>query len=142
MLIFQHRLEGYDGPSQWQLPLTAEERRRSRYRFDKAGFPPCFFQLPRGIYLQAGDYLQADSGEILQILAAPEALLHVTSDHPLILLKAAYHLGNRHASLEVNQDYLRLAPDPVLEELLATLTVKVATITAPFFPERGAFHHH
>ena len=142
MLIFQQRLEGHPGSPQWQLPLTAEERRRSRYRFDKAGFPPLFFQLPRGTYLQADDYLQADSGEILQILAAPEALLHVTSDHPLALLKAAYHLGNRHVSLEVNQNYLRLAPDPVLADLLATLDVKVDTITAPFFPERGAFHHH
>ena len=142
MLIFQHRLEGYKGSPHWQLPLTAEERHRSRYRFDKEGFPPLFFQLPRGTFLQAKDYLQADSGEILQILAASETLLHVSSDDPLNLLKAAYHLGNRHVSLEVNQDYLRLAPDPVLEDMLATLNVTVETITEPFFPERGAFHAH
>jgi urease accessory protein len=142
MLIFQHRLEGYQGSPHWQLPLTAEERHRSRYRFDKEGFPPLFFQLPRGTFLQAGDYLQADSGEILQILAAPEPLLHISSDDPLTLLKAAYHLGNRHVSLEVNPHYLRLAPDPVLEDLLATLDVTIETITEPFFPERGAFHAH
>jgi len=142
MLIFQHRLEHYQGSPHWQLPLTAEERHRSRYRFDKEGVPPLFFQFPRGTFLQAGDYLQADSGDILQILAAPEPLLHVSSDDPLILLKAAYHLGNRHVSLEVNQDYLRLAPDPVLGDLLASLNAKVETITAPFFPERGAFHGH
>jgi urease accessory protein len=142
MLIFQHRLEQTTASPQWQLPLTAEERRRSRYRFDKAGFPPLFFQLPRGTHLNPGDYLQADSGEILEILAATETLLHVSSDDPLALLKAAYHLGNRHVSLEVTQDYLRLAPDPVLEDMLATLPVTVETITAPFFPERGAFHHH
>ncbi|MEB3248323.1 MAG: urease accessory protein UreE [Merismopediaceae bacterium] len=142
MLIFQHRLDPCPDLPQWQLPLTAEERRRSRYRFDKAGFPPLFFQLPRGTILNADDYLQADSGEILQILAAPEALLQVSSDDPLALLKAAYHLGNRHVSLEVQRDYLRLATDPVLEDLLATLNVTVETITAPFFPESGAFHSH
>ncbi|MFM1843176.1 MAG: Urease accessory protein UreE [Cyanobacteriota bacterium] len=142
MLIFSHRLNDCPEPPQWQLPLTAEERRRSRYRFDKAEFPSLFFQLPRGTVLNPGDYLQADSGEILQILAAPEILLHVTSDDPLALLKAAYHLGNRHVSLEVQRNYLRLATDPVLEDLLATLNVTVETISEPFFPERGAFHSH
>ncbi|MEY2984383.1 MAG: Urease accessory protein UreE [Cyanobacteriota bacterium] len=142
MLIFQHRLEHDAGIPQWRLSLTAEERCRSRHRFDKEGVPPLFFQLPRGTVLNPGDYLQARSGEILQILAAPEDLLHVSSDNPLDLLKAAYHLGNRHVSLEVSQHYLRLAPDPVLEALLATLNVTVVTVTEPFFPEPGAFHRH
>lgn len=142
MLIFQRRLDQEPGRPHWQLPLTAEERQRSRYRFDKPGVPPLFFQFPRGTFLRAGDYLQADSGEILQILAAPEPLLEVRCDDPLTLLKAAYHLGNRHVPLEVAPDYLRLAPDPVLVEMLTNLNARVEPLTAPFFPERGAFHGH
>lgn len=142
MLIFQHRLDAFKGHPDWQLPLTAEERQRSRYRFDKGDLPTIFLQLPRGTVLTANDYLQADSGEILQILAAPEPLFHVSSDNPLTLLRTAYHLGNRHVALEIHEQYLRLAPDPVLATLLTTLDVTVETITAPFFPERGAFHAH
>ncbi|QUS61228.1 urease accessory protein UreE [Synechocystis sp. PCC 7339] len=142
MVIFDHRLEKVPDTATWELPLTAEERSRTRYRFDKPGFPSLFIQLPRGSFLHPGDYLGSPTGETLAILAATEPLLHVTSGDRLILLKSAYHLGNRHVPLEVNLDYLRLAPDPVLADMLRGLGVSVAEITAPFFPERGAFHGH
>jgi urease accessory protein len=142
MEIFEWRLENFTGEATWQLPLTAEERSRSRYRFDKTGLPTLFLQLPRGTFLQPGDHLQSQSGKILKILAAPEPLLEVTSSDLLSLLKTAYHLGNRHVPLEVTLNYLRLAPDPVLAEMLKGLGVKVEEVNAPFFPERGAFHSH
>lgn len=142
MVIFEQRLANFRGQATWQLSLTAEERHRSRHRFDKPGLPTFFLQLPRGTFLQPGDFLQGQAGEILEILAAPEPLCHVTSGDRLGLLKAAYHLGNRHVPLEVTPDYLRLAPDPVLLGLLGELKVAVEQIEAPFFPERGAFHRH
>jgi urease accessory protein len=142
MVIFDHRLETVPDATTWDLPLTAEERGRTRYRFDKPGFPSLFIQLPRGSFLHPGDCLGSPTGETITILAADEPLLHLTSGDRLILLKAAYHLGNRHVPLEVNLDYLRLAPDPVLADMLRGLGVRVAEITAPFFPERGAFHSH
>jgi urease accessory protein len=142
MVIFDHRLEKAPDIITWELSLTAEERSRTRYRFDKPGFPSLFIQLPRGSFLHPGDCLGSSTGETLAILAADEPLLHVTSGDRLTLLRAAYHLGNRHVSLEVNLDYLRLAPDPVLADMLRGLGVNVEEITAPFFPERGAFHHH
>ncbi|AIE75831.1 MULTISPECIES: urease accessory protein UreE [unclassified Synechocystis] len=142
MVIFDHRLETTSETATWQLPLTAEERSRTRYRFDKPGFPSLFIQLPRGTFLCPGDYLGSPTGETLAILAAEESLFHVTSGDRLTLLQAAYHLGNRHVPLEINLDYLRLAPDPVLGEMLRGLGLTVTEITAPFFPERGAFHSH
>ncbi|MBE9239870.1 urease accessory protein UreE [Synechocystis salina] len=142
MVIFDRRLEKVPDATTWEIPLTAEERSRTRYRFDKLGFPALFIQLPRGSFLHPGDCLGSPTGETLAILAAAEPLLHVTSGDRLTLLKAAYHLGNRHVPLEVNLDYLRLAPDPVLADMLGSLGVNVEEITAPFFPERGAFHHH
>lgn len=142
MVIFDHRLETVPDATTWELPLTAEERGRTRYRFDKPGFPSLFIQLSRGSFLRPGDCLGSPTGETITILAADEPLLHVTSGDRLTLLKAAYHLGNRHVPLEVNLDYLRLAPDPVLADMLRGLGVGVTEITAPFFPERGAFHSH
>jgi urease accessory protein len=92
--------------------------------------------------VQAGDYLNAETGEIVQITAQPEPVLTVTAPDPTTLLRAAYHLGNRHVPLEVTADYLRFSPDPVLAQMLDHLGVTVTAETAPFYPEAGAYHHH
>jgi len=82
----------------------------------------------------------------VQVEAAAEELLRVRSDDPMTLLRAAYHLGNRHVALELGPGELRLLRDPVLSTLLHGLGVSVDTITVPFRPEGGAYgsngHHH
>jgi urease accessory protein len=65
----------------------------------------------------------------------------VTASNPLHLLRAAYHLGNRHVPLEVTAEYLRLSPDPVLADLLQQLGLTVRLQTLPFQPETGAYGH-
>lgn len=150
------------------LALTAEERTRSRYRYTipkdvtepdvgTKGAPTkgapnrgsvnelfdIYLELPRGTTLQDGDCIGGEGhSQVLQIIARPEPVITVrTTDQPW-LLRAAYHLGNRHVALEVGTDYLRLLPDPVLESMLAHFEVTVTTETAPFQPESGAYGHH
>lgn len=122
------------------LSLTAEERTRSRYRFETSE-GALYLRLPRGPVLRDRDLLQSDDGVIVQIIAKPEPVLTVTSPHPHNLLRAAYHLGNRHVSLEITPDYLRLSPDPVLKGMLEQLGVKVQEEVVPFQPEIGAYGH-
>ncbi|WP_310488402.1 urease accessory protein UreE, partial [Chamaesiphon sp. VAR_69_metabat_338] len=89
------------------LSLTAEERTRSRHSFIAADNTSVHLQLPRGTILQHGDLLASATGETLvQITAKPEQVLTLTSDDTLKLLRAAYHLGNRHVSLEISPMYL------------------------------------
>lgn len=127
-----------------ELSLTAEERTRSRYRHTLDTGETIFLQLPRGTVLHDGDVLQAkDSETRLRILAKPESVLTVKAEQPGVLLRAAYHLGNRHVPLEVAPNYLRLTPDPVLKSMLTDqLDVHVTEEIAPFCPESGAYHHH
>jgi len=125
------------------LSLTAEERTRTRYRFETPEGQGLYLRLPRGTILNDGDLLQSETGEVVvQIAAKPEPVLTVTSPHPLNLLRAAYHLGNRHVPLEVTPHYLRLSPDSVLQGMLNQLDVDVKPEIAPFHPEIGAYHHH
>jgi urease accessory protein len=126
------------------LALTAEERGRSRpLSPETLEGQPLQFQLPRGTILQDGDLLQDEAGEIwVRIIAKPEPVLTVTSDDALTLLRAAYHLGNRHVALEVGWNYLRLEPDPVLEKMLEQLGAIVQEDMVPFQPEAGAYHRH
>jgi urease accessory protein len=58
---------------------------------------------------------------------------------PLDLLRAAYHLGNRHVQLEVQPDHLHLEPDHVLADMLRHMHLIVTEELAPFEPEGGAY---
>jgi urease accessory protein len=140
MLTFSQRLDPPLPKIDFTLALTAAQRTRSRYRFELDG-QPIFLRLPRGTVLRDGDGLQATTGEILQITAKPEPVFTVTAGDFLTLLQAAYHLGNRHVSLEIAPTYLRLTPDPVLKVMLQQLGVTVIQETVPFHPESGAYHH-
>lgn len=124
------------------LPLTAEERTRSRHRFETADGQPVYLHLPRGTVLQDGDLLQSDDGTIVRVLAKPEPVFTVTAPSALQLLQAAYHLGNRHVPLEVTPAYLRLSPDPVLRDLLHHRGLAITEETQPFHPEIGAYGGH
>ncbi len=124
------------------LPLTAEDRTRSRHHFETADGQLVYLQLPRGTVLRDGDWLQADDGAIVRVIAKPEPVLTVTAQTPLALLQAAYHLGNRHVSLEIAPTYLRLSPDPVLRDLLLHRGLHVDEDIQPFHPESGAYGQH
>jgi urease accessory protein len=125
------------------LSLTAEERTRSRHHFITEDETPVYLQLPRGTTLQDGDLISSDRGDFLvRVAAKPEPVLTVTSGDSLNLLRAAYHLGNRHVSLEITPTYLRLTPDSVLEGMLTQLGLQVVAEIAPFCPQGGAYSHH
>lgn len=124
------------------LSLTAEERTRSNYRFETEAGEVLLLRLPRGTVLRDRDLLQSENGILVRVIAKPEPVLTVTAKNPLELLKAAYHLGNRHVALEITPQYLRLSPDSVLQTMLERLGLQVTAETIPFEPEIGAYGHH
>ncbi|RVT49397.1 urease accessory protein UreE [Rubrivivax albus] len=99
--------------------------------------------LPRGQVLRGGDALVAEDGSLVRVLAAPQPVLVVRhcAEHgsPFDLLRAAYHLGNRHVSLELQADHLKLEPDPVLADMLRGMHLIVEEAEAAFEPEAGAY---
>ncbi len=76
-------------------------------------------------------------------MAKPQPVLVVRhcTEHgsPFDLLRAAYHLGNRHVQLELQTDRLQLEPDHVLADLLRQMHLIVSEAQAPFEPESGAY---
>ncbi|MFB2893133.1 urease accessory protein UreE [Aerosakkonemataceae cyanobacterium BLCC-F50] len=124
------------------LSLTAEERTRSNYRFETQAGLVLLLRLPRGIVLRDRDLLQSENGILVRVIAKPEPVLTVTAKNPLELLRAAYHLGNRHVALEITPTYLRLSADSVLQAMLEHLGLEVTPEIKPFEPEMGAYGHH
>jgi urease accessory protein len=71
----------------------------------------------------------------------PEPVITVKANTELELIRAAYHLGNRHVPLEITSTYLRLSPDSVLESMLVKMGLEILEEIAPFYPEKGAYGH-
>lgn len=125
------------------LALTAEERTRSRHRFETEDGRVVFLRLPRGTVLRDGDILEDETQEnLIRVVAKPEPVLTVVAPTPLLLMRAAYHLGNRHVPVEITSSYLRLSPDPVLRTMLEHMGLDVTAEMLPFQPELGAYGHH
>ncbi|MDX2100736.1 MAG: urease accessory protein UreE [Leptolyngbyaceae cyanobacterium bins.59] len=128
------------------LPLTADDRIQSRQNLTLPNGQLVALRLPRGTTLRDGDLLRTEatsssehSGILVRVIAKPEPVLTVTAHSPFELLRAAYHLGNRHVPLEIQPTYLRLSPDPVLKAMLEQLGLHILEETQPFQPETGAY---
>jgi urease accessory protein len=124
-----------------RLMLAYEERQKSRLRAKLESGEEVALVLPRGNVLRGGDVVKATDGRVIEIVSAPEKLLHIESSS---LAKVAYHLGNRHVPVQVGEGFLRIAEDHVLEDMLRGLGARVSHVEAPFEPEAGAYggHHH
>lgn len=125
------------------LSLTAEERTRSRHHWQIEDGQAVLLRLPRGTVLRDGDILVDETtGSLVRITAKPEPVLTVVAKNTIDLLKAAYHLGNRHVAVEITPSYLRLSPDPILQAMLEQMGVEIKEEISPFQPEVGAYGHH
>lgn len=143
MIIFtQFVLEKEHQQVTVNLALTAEQRTKTRQYIETLEGEIYYLRLPRGTVLNPGDLLTSDAQEVsAKVIAKPEPIITVRANHSLDLLKAAYHLGNRHVQLEIHSDYLRFSPDPVLSSMLVHQGLTIQEEIAPFYPERGAYGH-
>ncbi len=140
-----HTLTGAQLEGAPRLVLPFAERSKSRLRATLPDGEELAIFLPRGTVLRGGDVLLTTEGRAILVEAAPEAVLQVEASDPLALLRAAYHLGNRHIPVEIGRDHLRLELDPVLADMLARLDVHARRADLPFEPEAGAYgggHRH
>ncbi len=126
-----------------RVELDWDVRQKSRFdATDSQGRALGVF-LPRGTLVRGGDVLVAEDGSMIVVTAAPQAVMVVTActEHgaPFDLLRAAYHLGNRHVQLELKPDHLKLEPDHVLADMLRQMHLIVRDAKEAFEPEGGAY---
>ncbi|WP_455280258.1 urease accessory protein UreE [Cupriavidus necator] len=128
-----------------KLVLPFAERSKSRLRAVLDNGEEAALFLPRGTVLRGGDLLVAEDGTFVEVQAAAETVLEVRAEDAHALMRAAYHLGNRHTPVEIGCDYLRLEYDAVLADMLQRLGVRAERAELPFEPEAGAYgggHKH
>ena len=128
-------------PADVRLELPFQLRSKSRLRTALVSGEEVGLFLERGSVLRGGELLLADDGRVVEVVAADETVSVVRSDDPQQLMRAAYHLGNRHVALQVGAGWLRYLHDHVLDELVRGLGLAVSVEDAPFEPEAGAYGH-
>ena len=125
------------------VELDWDVRQKSRFdATDSQGRSLGVF-LSRGTVVRGGDVLVADDGSFIRVIAAPQAVLKIThcTQHgtPYDLIRAAYHLGNRHVPIELKPDHLKIEPDHVLADMLRAMHLIVHAVDESFEPENGAY---
>jgi urease accessory protein len=144
MRIARSRAADPAAPAADELVLTFEQRSRSRLHALLASGEPIGLVLPRGSLLRDGDRLATDDGRVIAVRAADEEVIEAHCDDPYQLVRVAYHLGNRHAAVQIGAGFVRFAADPVLGTLCERLGARLVRRQSPFEPEAGAYaggHH-
>jgi urease accessory protein len=125
------------------LELDWDVRQKSRFEAADSNGRALGVVLPRGSVARGGDVLVVEDGSLIRVIAAAQPVLVVRhcTEHgtPFDLLRAAYHLGNRHVQLELKPDHLKLEPDHVLAGMLRQMHLIVTEESVPFEPEAGAY---
>ncbi|MCK4081471.1 MULTISPECIES: urease accessory protein UreE [Acinetobacter] len=143
MKIYTQRLETIHHNSSFEIvELTFDTRQKSRFRATLNSGIDIGADLPRTGILRSGSFIATEQGDILRIDAKPESLMQVIAQSDFDLVKAAYHLGNRHVPLMLTPSALYFEPDHVLAEMVTGLGLTVSEIEHPFEPESGAYAQH
>jgi urease accessory protein len=132
------------------LALDWDLRQKSRFDATTSEGRTVGVFLTRGAVIRGGDVLITTAGSFIRVLAAPQPVLRITActahghghahDHGAFdLMRAAYHLGNRHVPIELKPDHLKIEPDHVLADMLRAMHLAVAQVSAAFEPESGAY---
>src|SRR3954471_18987483 len=125
------------------VELDWDVRQKSRFEATDSQGRTLGVFLPRGTSVRGGDVLVAEDGSLVRVIAAPQPVLKITHcpEHgsPFDLLRAAYHLGNRHVPIELKPQHLKIEPDHVLADLLRAMHLIVREANEAFEPEGGAY---
>lgn len=134
------------------IELDWDVRQKSRFDATASNGKTVGVFLPRGTVVRGGDVLITQDGSLLRVVAAPQPVLRITActdhhhghthDAAFDLMRAAYHLGNRHVPIELQPDHLKIEPDHVLADMLRAMHLTVVETSEPFEPEGGAYGAH
>jgi urease accessory protein len=132
----------WSGEAADHITLDHNARHRRRWYYTADHGTAFLLDLPRAQVLGHGDALQLLDGRLVEVLAAPEALVEVTAQDPVAMIRLAWHIGNRHLPAELHPHAIRLRDDHVINAMLEGLGATVTKIEAPFTPEGGAYSGH
>jgi urease accessory protein len=119
-----------------------DDRHRRRKMYLTEGGGAFLLDLPEAQVMRDGDGLALEGGGFVRVKAAAEDLVAVSAATPALLLRLAWHLGNRHLPAQLAGDRILIRHDHVIIRMLEGLGATLEKIRAPFDPEGGAYGEH
>jgi urease accessory protein len=124
-----------------RVVLDHEARHKRRAALKGEGGLDFLLDLEKAAVLDDGDALKLEDGRLVQVKAAPQRLVEITTAGPERLLRLAWHIGNRHTPAEISDGAIYIEEDHVLVEMVRGLGAATKIVERPFRPERGAYDH-
>jgi urease accessory protein len=121
--------------------LDHEGRHRRRVALKGEGGLDFLLDLDKAAALADGDAVRLEDGRLVEVRAAPQALIEIRAENPLRLMRVAWHIGNRHTPAEIGADAIWIEDDHVLAEMVRGQGCTATPVRRPFRPERGAYEH-
>jgi urease accessory protein len=121
--------------------LDYDDRHRRRIAMTGNNGIAFLLDLPAPTELRGGDALLLEDGRLIEIVAARESLLEIRCADPRLLVRIAWHLGNRHLPTQIMNGCLRVRRDHVIADLAMRLGAEVVELEASFDPEGGAYRN-
>jgi urease accessory protein len=118
--------------------LDAGDRYRRRIVLSGQSGAEFLLDLDEVVALRDGDGIMLDDGATVLVTGRPELLAEVAPRTTLALVQLAWHLGNRHADVQIVGNRIRIRRDHVLEEMATRLGGNIIPIEAAFDPEQSA----
>ena len=107
-----------------KLTLSSDQRRILRGNRKSDCNQEILLQLPRNKKLNDGDILITNHKNLfVEVIAEKENLIELRAKSYLELTKVAYHLGNRHIEIQINENIILTKSDYIIEELLKNFEV-------------------
>jgi urease accessory protein len=122
------------------VTLAFDDRHRRRIRLIDDDGRDFLLDLEEATLMGDGDGLRLNDGSFVRVVAAQEAVADVSGSSQAHAARLAWHIGNRHAPVQVLPDgSLRIRDDHVLVTMLEGLGATVIRRRAAFSPEPGAY---
>jgi urease accessory protein len=128
--------------------IDHDRRFRRRFLLQTEQGNQVLLDLPRAVRLRQDDGLVLAGGGVVRVVARAETLTEISAGDSALLLRIAWHLGNRHLPVQFVGDCLRIRSDHVIAAMVEGLGGTARPVQAPFDPEPGAYdaasgaHHH
>lgn len=117
-----------------RVVLDAGDRNRRRIVLTGEGGLRFLLDLEKPASLRDGDALVLDDGSVVVVAGRAETLAEIAAPSPRDFVRIAWHLGNRHADVQIIGNRIRIRRDHVLEDMVRGLGGTVTPLEAPFDP--------
>jgi urease accessory protein len=127
--------------SQWDdtVSLNFEQRFKRRVTMYSDSGYEFFLSLEKAAELPVNGVLVLESKKKIKIIASSEDLMKVQAKTKIELMRAIWHIGNRHLNCDICDNKIILKHDDVIAGMLVNLGCEVSYFNGPFIPLSGAY---